>query len=66
MLLTGGSGAAAALTDPGLIDEYQVVVHPVVLGGGRPVFPGKDRLDLRLVETRAFDGRSVLLRYTRA
>ncbi|MEU3456797.1 dihydrofolate reductase family protein [Micromonospora sp. NPDC006766] len=66
LLLTGGSGAAAALTDLGLVDEYQVVVHPVVLGGGRPVFPGKDRLALRLAETRAFDGRSVLLRYTRA
>ncbi|MFE9655709.1 dihydrofolate reductase family protein [Micromonospora sp. NPDC006431] len=66
LLLTGGSGAAAALTGLGLIDEYQVVVHPVVLGGGTPVFPDKDRLDLRLVETRGFDGRSVLLRYVRA
>ncbi|SCL36842.1 Dihydrofolate reductase [Micromonospora rhizosphaerae] len=66
LLLTGGSGAAAALTELGLIDEYQVVVHPVVLGGGKPVFPAKDRLDLRLAETRGFDGRSVLLRYARA
>lgn len=66
LLLTGGSGAAAALTELGLVDEYQVVVHPVVLGGGRPVFPDKNRLDLRLVETRGFDGRSVLLRYERA
>ncbi|MGC1209891.1 MAG: dihydrofolate reductase family protein [Micromonospora sp.] len=65
LLLTGGSGAAAALTGLDLIDEYQVVVHPVVLGGGKPVFPDKDRLDLRLVETRRFDGRSVLLRYER-
>lgn len=65
LLLTGGSGAAAALTRLGLVDEYQVVVHPVVLGGGTPVFPDKDRLDLRLVETRSFDGRSVLLRYER-
>ncbi|MFE9690757.1 dihydrofolate reductase family protein [Micromonospora sp. NPDC005806] len=66
LLLTGGSGAAAALTALGLIDEYQVVVHPVVLGGGTPVFPDKERLDLRLVETRSFDGKSVLLRYERA
>ncbi|PZF88162.1 dihydrofolate reductase family protein [Micromonospora deserti] len=66
LLLTGGSGAAAALTGLGLIDEYQVVVHPVVLGGGTPVFPDKERLDLRLVETRSFDGRSVLLRYVRS
>ncbi|UVS78148.1 dihydrofolate reductase family protein [Actinokineospora sp. UTMC 2448] len=65
LLLMGGTEAAAALTDLGLVDEYQVVVHPVVLGGGRPVFaPGKSRIPLRLAETRAFDGRSVLLRYT--
>ncbi|MDZ5444042.1 dihydrofolate reductase family protein [Micromonospora sp. 4G57] len=66
LLLTGGSAAAAALTDHGLIDEYQVIVHPVVLGGGRPVFPPKDRLALRLVGSRGFDGASVLLRYERA
>jgi dihydrofolate reductase len=66
LLLTGGAGAAAALTELGLVDEYQVVVHPVVLGGGSPVFPGKERLDLRLTGTRGFDGRSVLLRYERA
>jgi dihydrofolate reductase len=66
LLLTGGSGAAAALTDLGLIDEYQIIVHPVVLGGGRPVFPPKDRLALRLVESRTFDSASVLLRYERA
>ncbi|MEU4713267.1 dihydrofolate reductase family protein [Micromonospora purpureochromogenes] len=67
LLLTGGSGAAAALTALGLIDEYQVIVHPVVLGGGRPVFPGgPERLDLRLAGSRVFDGRTVLLRYERA
>ncbi|MFG1954771.1 dihydrofolate reductase family protein [Micromonospora sp. NPDC048830] len=66
LLLTGGSGAAAALTRLGLVDEYQVVVHPVVLGGGTPVFPDRERLDLRLVGTRTFDGRSVLLRCRRA
>ncbi|MGW5053838.1 dihydrofolate reductase family protein [Actinokineospora sp. NPDC004072] len=64
ILLMGGSAAAAALTDLGLVDEYHVVVHPVVLGGGKPLFrPGAARLPLRLVETRPFDGRSVLLRY---
>ncbi|MFR9778314.1 dihydrofolate reductase family protein [Micromonospora sp. MS34] len=66
LLLTGGTGAAAALTGLGLIDEYQVVVHPLLLGGGKPVLPDVERLDLRLAETRSFDGRSVLLRYARA
>jgi dihydrofolate reductase len=64
LLLTGGSQLAGALTELGLIDEYHIVVHPVVLGGGRPLFPAvKDRLAVRLVESRTFDSRSVLLRY---
>lgn len=65
LLLSGGANFAGALTEAGLIDEYHLVVHPVVLGGGKPVFAAKDRFDLRLVETRAFDARSVLLRYDR-
>nr|WP_258544901.1 hypothetical protein [Micromonospora provocatoris] len=43
-----------------------MIVHPVVLGGGRQVLPDLARQSLRLVETRTFDGRSVLLRYARA
>ncbi|WP_348651380.1 dihydrofolate reductase family protein [Micromonospora sp. WMMA1998] len=66
LLLTGGTGAATALAARGLVDEFQVVVHPVLLGGGRQVLPDLARQDLRLVDTRGFDGRSVLLRYTRA
>ncbi|GAA4016938.1 dihydrofolate reductase family protein [Allokutzneria multivorans] len=66
MVLFGGSDLAASLTERDLIDEYQVFVHPVVLGGGKPVFrdPGK-RFALRLVESRVFDSQVVLLRYQR-
>jgi dihydrofolate reductase len=64
ILLTGGSILAASLTEHGLIDDYRIVVHPVVLGGGTPLFlPAKDRIELRLVESRTFDARAVLLRY---
>jgi dihydrofolate reductase len=67
LLLTGGVGLAATLTGLGLIDEYQVVVHPVVLGGGKRLFAGvEERLELRLVESRTFDSQAVLLRYRRA
>jgi dihydrofolate reductase len=66
MLLTGGAELPGVLGELDLIDEYQVVVHPVVLGGGKRVLPFTERADLRLVETRAFDGRSVLLHYARA
>jgi dihydrofolate reductase len=66
LLLTGGSRLASSLTELGLIDEYLVVVHPVVLGGGKPLFqPRDERINLNLVETRSFDNRTVLLRYTR-
>jgi len=66
ILLTGGAGAASALTELGLIDDYRVVVHPVVLGGGQQLFTGtKDRVNLELVETRVFDGKTVMLRYRR-
>jgi dihydrofolate reductase len=64
-LLTGGSNLAGALTELGLIDEY-LIVHPVVLGGGKPLFlKPKDRIDMRLIESRTFDSRTVLLHYQR-
>jgi dihydrofolate reductase len=66
MMLTGGAEAAATLAALDLIDEYQIVVHPVVLGGGKRVFPVPDRHNLKLTTTRAFDNRAVLLSYTKA
>jgi dihydrofolate reductase len=65
LLLTGGAGLAATLAGLDLIDEYQVVVHPVVLGGGKQLFPLAERFDLELADTRTFDGRAVLLSYRR-
>jgi len=67
LLLTGGIGAAAALTELGLIDEYHVATHPVVLGGGRKLFAEPStRLNLRLVASRAVDGNVVVSHYQRA
>lgn len=67
ILLTGGSNLAAFLTRHGLIDEYFIVVHPVVLGGGKPVFESpQERFNLKLRESRTFDSRTVLLHYERA
>ncbi|UMP04128.1 dihydrofolate reductase family protein [Amycolatopsis sp. EV170708-02-1] len=63
LLLMGGAELAGALADLGLIDEFHIVVHPVVLGGGKKVFPGGVRTDLRLTGTRTLDGRAVLLTY---
>ncbi|MER6306096.1 dihydrofolate reductase family protein [Streptomyces sp. NPDC001657] len=64
LLLFGGSELAGFLTRHGLIDEYQLFVHPVVLGGGRPVFSTpQERMNLSLVESRTFDSQVVLLRH---
>ncbi|MFH9740573.1 dihydrofolate reductase family protein [Streptomyces roseolus] len=66
LVLFGGSELAAHLTEHGVIDEYHVVVHPVLLGGGRPAFhPARARTPLTLAGTRTFDGRAVLLVHTR-
>jgi len=63
----GGATIAAALRQHGLIDEYQLFVHPVVLGSGTPMFPSSNNtINLRLVETRRFNSGVVLLRYERA
>ena len=43
-----GPGLAQSLTERGLIDEYQIYLHPVVLGHGKPYFAGP-RPRLRLV-----------------
>ncbi|MCW2134025.1 dihydrofolate reductase family protein [Arthrobacter sp. VKM Ac-2550] len=61
-----GANLASTFMRHGLIDEFQIRVHPVVLGQGRPLFESPDsRLSLRLEETRAFGNGVVLLRYSR-
>ena len=67
LLIMGSGSIVASLAQAGLIDEYQIVVHPLVLGTGRTLFEGvKDRLSLRLTESRAFKNGNVFLRYERA
>jgi dihydrofolate reductase len=60
----GGATLAAEAAAMGLIDEYRVMVHPVLVGGGIPFFPRRERrVDLELVETRTFSSKFVYLRY---
>jgi dihydrofolate reductase len=60
----GGPTLAAQFIERRLVDEYQMVVHPVVLGAGTPFFPpGVSRFDLRLTETRAFASGAFYLAY---
>jgi dihydrofolate reductase len=51
----GGPTLAASLIQHGLVDEFHLMVNPVVLGSGKPFFPILDKpLNLQLVETRNF------------
>lgn len=62
-----GADLAASFMRLGLIDEYRLFVHPVVLGAGTPMFPPLDeRLNLRLIDTRAFGSGVVYLAYQNA
>ena len=60
----GGATLAAEAAALGLIDEYRAMVYPVLVGGGIPYFAHRERrVDLELVETRAFSSSVVYLRY---
>ena len=66
MVIMGSGSIVSQLTQEGLIDEYQIVVHPVVLGKGRTMFDGvKEKLKLKLTKTRAFGNGSVIMWYER-
>ena len=57
-----GTKLAYSLGELGLIDEYRLYVHPFVLGGGKPLFPGP-RPALRFVESRQMDDNVIRLTY---
>lgn len=66
LLILGSAGLVSSITSqaPGLIDEYQIIVNPVLLGAGRPYFQGlTEHLTLELIESRSFNSGNVLLVY---
>lgn len=64
MVIMGSGTIVGQFAKEGLIDEYQIVVNPMVLGSGRTMFDGvKDRANLKLTNTRAFANGNVLLQY---
>jgi dihydrofolate reductase len=60
-----GPGLAQSLTELGLIDEYRIYLHPVVLGHGKPYFAGP-RPPLRLMTHDRLDGDVIRLTYVPA
>ena len=66
MVIMGSGTIVSQLTQEGLIDEYQFVVIPVVLGKGRTMFEGvKEKKKLKLTKTRIFHNGNVVLFYER-
>ena len=62
----GGAGIANSLTALDLVDEYHVMVTPILLGDGKRLFEaGRPRLALKLFEARTLDAGAVILRYQR-
>ncbi len=64
LTVLGSGSLVAQLSQARLIDEYQVLLNPVVLGRGKSMFEGvKDRFSLRLARSRTFKNGNVLLVY---
>lgn len=61
--IDGSSVLVHTLAQAGLIDEYSLLVYPVVLGSGKKLFPDGLRVNLDLLETRPFPSGVVLMRY---
>jgi dihydrofolate reductase len=64
LLIFGSGSIVAPLAEAGLIDQYTIVLNPVVLGGGRTMFESvKEKLRLKLTNTRVFKNGNVVLWY---
>jgi dihydrofolate reductase len=61
--IDGSSALVHTLAQHDLVDEYSLLVYPLVLGSGKKLFPDGLRLNLRLIETRSFPSGVVLMRY---
>jgi dihydrofolate reductase len=63
----GGAGLAGQAIMLGLVDDFRIFRHPIVVGGGTPYFPPvPEAIQLDLVETRTFGSRVIYERYQRA
>jgi len=64
MMIFGSGPIVEQLTNLDLIDEYQLMINPVILGKGKPLFKDiQGRMKLKLVNTKTFSSGVVLLQY---
>jgi dihydrofolate reductase len=67
-IFTGGVTLASQMAALGLIDEYHIVVYPIVVGEGRRLFDGinlQEKLQLKLVDSKTFKSGSIAVRYSK-
>jgi dihydrofolate reductase len=63
-IVAGSPGLIVALTQLNMIDEYQLCIHPVVLGNGLPLFKNiSNKFQLKLLKTKTFSNGAVVLYY---
>jgi dihydrofolate reductase len=65
-ILTGGVSLPSQLIELGLVDEYRLLIQPIVVGEGRRLFDDinlPEKLQLKLVESKVFESGCVALRY---
>lgn len=64
LVIYGSANLIQNFTQLGLIDEYQLLVHPVILGDGKPLFAGMPQpVKLKLLQAKTFDNGVVVLYY---
>jgi dihydrofolate reductase len=63
MTILGSGTIVRQLANFGLIDEYGLLVNPIILGAGKHLFQDVKKMNLKLVESRAFGSGKVYLRY---
>jgi dihydrofolate reductase len=68
-ILTGGVDIPSQLVELGLVDEFHIVVMPLIVGAGRRLFDGvnlAEKLKLNLVESKVFESGCVALKYLKS
>lgn len=62
IVIFGSASIVQQMTDLGLIDEYVLWVHPVILGSGKPLFKNNRRTNLKLVKSKSYNSGTTPLR----
>lgn len=62
-MIVGGASLASSFLEHGLVDEVHLYIPPILLGGGKPMFPSGNEQNLQLIESQTFPGGVVMLKY---